>query len=210
MDDYGIKLDLPVELENLQLPAPELVNFYSLRQQRIFYVDYEIDMSILELQREIIRINLEDMKLPIEKRKPIKILIDSVGGYLNETMSLVATIEMSKTPIYTVNMGGAYSGGCILLMAGHKRYAMPYSKALIHTGNGELGGTHEQVMAQSEKYEKEIKAMGDFICSHSKIDAKTYKKKKSQEWYLDTEGQINYGVVDEIVSDIFELLYNED
>lgn len=206
MDNYNCVIDIPAPLENLQLPSPELLNYYKLREKRVFYVDYDIDVGILELQREIIRINLEDSDIPIEQRTPIKILIDSNGGYLSESMSLAATIEMSKTPIYTINVAGAYSGGCILLMAGHKRFAMPYSKALIHTGNGELGGTHEQVMAQSQKYEKEIKNMGDFICSHSKIDFKTYKKKKNQEWYLDVSEQIQYGIVDEEIINLFDLI----
>ena len=205
-NDKTFTIEIPAPLENLQLPSIGLFNDYILREKRIFYIDYEIDINILDLQREIIRINFEDSKIPVEERVPIKILIDTIGGNLAETMSLVSTIEMSKTPIYTINAAEAYSGGCMILMSGHKRYAMPYSIALIHTGNGELNGTHEQVMAQSQQYAKQIKNVGDFICSHTKINEKIYKKKKEQDWYLDLNQQIQYGIVDEEVSNLYDIL----
>lgn len=199
-------LDIPCGLENLQLPSCELLNFYELREKRIFYIDYDIDISILDIQREIIRINISDSDIPIEERKPIKILIDSQGGWLSETMSLAATIQMSKTPIWTINIADAYSGAAVLLISGHKRFAMPYSRALIHTGSGDLGGTHEQVLAQTKKYEKQVKTMGEFIVNNTKIDSKLYNKKKKDEWYLTDEEQLNYGLVDEIITNIFDIL----
>ena len=113
---------LPENLENMQLPAPELVNYYRLAENRIFYVDFEIDMSILEIQKAIICINVADRNVPTEQRVPIKVFIDSVGGLLVESMSLASVMAMSKTPVITVNIGEAYSGGAILLLAGHKRY----------------------------------------------------------------------------------------
>ena len=95
----------------------------------------------------------------------------------------------------------------MILISGHKRFALPYSKALVHTGSGGLSGTHEQVMAQSKKYEKEIKVMGDFICAHTKIDSKLYNKNKAKEWYLDTDEQLKYGLVDEVVTNLYDFLY---
>ncbi len=209
MDGFTIDVPIPESLENLQLPAPELLNTYCLNEYRIIYIDYDIDISILQVQRQIILYNLQDKEsnVPVEERKPIKILIDSPGGYLSETMSLIAVIEQSETPIWTFNIAEAYSGGSMILISGHKRFALPYSKALVHTGSGGLSGTHEQVMAQSKKYEKEVKVMGDFICSHTKIDSKLYSKNKAKEWYLDTEEQLKYGLVDEVVTNLFDYLY---
>lgn len=205
-DIYQLEFPIPESLENLQLPDPSLLNDYLLDNERIIYIDYEIDMSIINVQKRIILFNLEDKNVPIEKREPIKLLLDCPGGLLSETMSLIATIEMSKTPIWTINMADAYSGGSMILISGHRRFAMPYSKALIHTGSGGMGGTHEQVMAQSKKYEKEVKVMGDFIVNHTKIDSKTYNKKKKDEGYLTDKEQLEYGLVDEIVGNIFDLL----
>lgn len=46
-----LQIALPSNLENMQLPAPEMVNYWRLAENRIFYIDYEIDESVLEIQR---------------------------------------------------------------------------------------------------------------------------------------------------------------
>lgn len=197
---------LPENLENMQLPAPELVNYYRLAENRIFYVDFEIDMSILEIQKAIICINVADRNVPTEQRVPIKVFIDSVGGLLVESMSLASVMAMSKTPVVTVNIGEAYSGGAILLLAGHKRYGLPYSKALLHTGSGSVGGTFEQTEQAQKNYKKQVAEMGEFILQRSGMDEKLYKKNKSKDWYLDAQEQINTGIIHEIVTDLDMIL----
>lgn len=203
--DFG-ELVIPNNLENLQLPDPGLLNDYKLANKRIFYVDFEITMGILDLQREIILINMADKDIPIKNRIPIKILIDSPGGYLAETMSVASTMIMSKTPVYTINIAEAYSGGSLLLMAGHKRYAMPFSKAMIHTGSGGTSGTFEQTEEQQKNYKRQVEEMGKYIIQRTGMDEKIFKKNRSKEWYLTTEEQVKYGVVHEIVENIFDIL----
>lgn len=179
-----------------------------MAEERIFYVDKDIDKSILLLQKQIVYINLEDSKngIPKEKRKPIKILIDSYGGYLSSSMSLAVTIKQSITPVWTINIANAMSGGAIILISGHKRFALPYSKAMIHTGSNEFGGTYEQVMEQVTKYKNDIHEMCDYILNNTTIDLDTYNANKAKDWYLSDEDQVNNGLVDEIVDNIFALL----
>ena len=200
------ELILPKDVENLQLPDPNLLNFYKLAENRIFYIDYEIDMGILEVQRDIILINIADKDIPVEERIPIKILIDSPGGLLSETMSVASTMVQSKTPIITINMADCYSGGAILLMSGHKRYAMPYSKAMIHTGSGGTSGTFEQTEEQQKNYKRQVEDMGKFIIARTGMDEKVFKRNKSKDWYLMPEDQLKYGLVHEIVDNIFDIL----
>ena len=113
----------------MQLPDPAMVNYWRLAENRIFYVDYEIDESIMELQRAILAINIADSGKPVEERKKIVVMINSPGGLLTETMSVAMSMVTSVTPVVTVNIGAAYSGGALLLLAGHERYAFKYAKA---------------------------------------------------------------------------------
>lgn len=200
-----LHIALPEDLENMQLPSPEMVNYWQLAENRIFYIDYEIDETILEIQKAIININIADKGIDPTERIPVKLLINSPGGYLSETMSLASTMVMSKTPIITVNMGIAYSGGGLLLMAGHRRYAMPYSKALIHSGSGGTYGTYEQTTEQQKTYKRQVDDMGQFILERTGMDEKIYKKNKSREWYLMPEEQVQHGVVHAIVTDLDEI-----
>ena len=201
-----LQIALPQKLEDIKLPAPEMVNYWRLAENRIFYIDYEIDESVLEIQRSIIAINIADRDVSPEDRIPIKIYLDTPGGLLSETMSLATVIIMSKTPIITVNIAEAYSGGCLLLLAGHKRYSLPYAKAMLHTGSGGVSGTYEQTEQAQKNYKKQIEEMGTYILQRSGMDEKVYKKNKSKDWYMDANEQKQFGIVHEIVTDLDEII----
>lgn len=201
-----LRIAIPGDVDTLKLPSPELLNYWKLAEERIFYIDYEIDESVLEIQRSIININIQDKGIETENRKPIIIMIDTPGGLLSETMSLATTMVMSKTPIITVNIGNAYSGGVILLLAGHKRYALKYAKAMIHTGSGGVSGTFEQTEAAQKLYKRQIDEMGEYILERSNIDEKVFRRNKSKDWYLTTDEQIKYGIVDSILESFDEII----
>lgn len=201
-----LQIALPQKLEDIKLPAPEMVNYWRLAENRIFYIDYEIDESVLEIQRSIIAINIADKDISPKDRLPIKIYLDTPGGLLSETMSLASVIIMSKTPVITVNIAESYSGGCILLLAGHKRYTLPYAKAMLHTGSGGTVGTYEQTEQAQKNYKKQVDEMGIYILERSGMDERIYKKNKSKDWYMDANEQKQFGIVHEIVTDLDEII----
>lgn len=201
-----LQIALPTNLEDIKLPAPEMVNYWRLAENRIFYIDYEIDESVLEIQRSIMAINIADKDISIEDRIPIKIYLDTPGGLLSETMSLATTMIMSKTPVITVNIAEAYSGGCILLLAGHKRYTFPYAKAMLHTGSGGTVGTYEQTEQAQKNYKKQIEEMGSYILERSGMEEKLYKRNKSKDWYMDANEQKANGIVHEVVTSLDEII----
>lgn len=71
---------IPNNAANLQLPDPVLRDYYRDEEQRIYWVDGEIDSSLLDLVKMIMRCNKEDKDKPVEERMPIKVFIDSPGG----------------------------------------------------------------------------------------------------------------------------------
>ena len=133
MPEFAI--GIPQSIENLQLPDPALLYYYQNYADRVYWVEGEIDESIMDLSKLIIKCNHEDKGVPVEERKPIKIFISSPGGLLDETVSLVKLIGVSKTPVYTIDACYAYSAASLILISGHKRYAMPGTKCLFHSGS---------------------------------------------------------------------------
>lgn len=206
-DDIGevVTIALPKSVSNLQLPDPDVVDYWRLEEDRIFYLDREIDESTLSIQKNILYYNYIDRDVPVDKRKPIIVMIDSIGGQLTEAMSVAATIRLSKTPVYTVNIGEADSGAALILASGSKRFALPYSTALIHSGSGELVGTAEQVESQQKIYKKQVVQMREYmaICGVNKV---ALNRNKNKEWYMTVEDQIKYGVVDKMLEDFDEIL----
>ena len=201
-------LEIPTELENLKLPNPMLLDTYTDRKNRFIFIDYDIDDTLLrEVGRQIIEYNREDKGKSADERTPIVILINSGGGCLDSTYATIAIMETSKTPIITVNMNCAYSAAGLILMAGHKRYCMPRSQVLIHSGSAQgISGNYEDIQESTKSYKKMIEEMREFIVSKTKIDKSLMKKNQSRDWYLQTSEQIDLGVVDEIITDLDSIL----
>lgn len=199
---------IPEEIGDLKLPNPDLVNHYKDYDNRIIYIDYDIDDSLLrEVGRQIIEYNRADKNKPVEERKPIVILINSGGGCLDSTYATIAIMETSKTPIITVNMNCAYSAAGLILMAGHKRYCMPRSQVLIHSGSAQgISGNYEDIQESTKSYKKMVEEMREFIISKTKIDKALMKKNQSRDWYLDTTQQTELNICDKIITDLDEII----
>lgn len=193
---------IPESVENLQLPNPDLLTYYKDEQDRVLWIEGEIGDGLFELSKMIIRYNKEDKDIPVEERKPIKIFINSPGGDLDSTLAFIGLMNISKTPIWTVDACWAYSAAGLILMAGHKRYALPNTECLIHSGSGQLGGSYEQTTEQMKNYKYLVDKMRDFILSKTKIDQKLFKKNSQKDWYIYDNDMLELGIVDEIIGDL--------
>jgi ATP-dependent Clp protease protease subunit len=190
---------------NLQLPDPNLVRYYKNFENRLIYLDGELGDDTLEYQREILQFNIDDKNIKPENRKPVRILINSPGGYLAPAVSLARTIKMSKTPIYTINISQALSAAFIILLSGHKRYVMPGAWCLFHNGSIGIEGTYDDTQASSKQYKKEISDVHDFIVENTEIPRTTLARHKNDWWISDKEA-LKYGVVDKIIDSIDEII----
>ncbi len=118
---------------------------------------------------------------------------------MDDGFELIDTIRASKTPVYTINVGYAYSMGFLIMLAGHKRFSMPSSKFLLHDGSNFAWGSSAKIrdqMAFQEKFEARVK---DYIISRTNITPKEYDKKYRVEWYMFADEAKAYGVIDSIV-----------
>ena len=198
----NVLLQIPESIANLQLPDPALRDHYLDEQNRVFWVTGEINDGLLDLVRLIIKYNKEDYGKPVADRLPIKVFIDSPGGDVCALWTTVKTIEISKTPVYTINYCTAFSAAADLLASGHKRYALPGTSVMIHSGSCMFGGTMEQAENMKKHFDKLGKKVTDYFLARTKIDPKTFKKKAPSDWYMDEEDALQNGLIDEIVTDL--------
>ena len=196
-----LQIAIPKELANMQLPDPDLRDFYRDEDDRVFVVNDEIDDSLLALVRMIIRCNKEDKDFPIEDRRPIKVLIASPGGDIVPLWTTIKAIEISKTPVWTINMCYCYSAAAELLASGKKRFALPGTQVMIHRGSTYIGGEQSVVESTQKHFNGLEKKLTDYLLEHTKIDVKVYKKKASSDMYYDENGALDNGIIDQIVND---------
>ena len=185
-----------------QLPNPGLRDYYRDEHERVYWVDTEISDNLLDLVKMIIRCNKEDKDVPVENRMPIKVFIDSPGGDVCSLWTAMKTIEISKTPVYTICYCTAYSAAADLLVSGHKRFALPGTNAMVHSGSCMFGGTVEQAESMKKHFDKLGKKVSDHFLSRTRIDPKVFKKKAPSDWYFDEQDMLEHGLIDEIISDL--------
>lgn len=164
----------------------------------------EIDDSVGEAIESLIRFwnQIDDEnKVTADERKPIYIFINSPGGDLSATFTMIDAIAMSKTPVYTVNIGCAYSGGFLTFLAGHKRIAYPNSTFLFHEGSvSEVGGDAGKFQNFSAFYKERLEAMKEFVLAKTNMIEDFYESIKRDDFWMTAAQAIEYGVADEITS----------
>lgn len=168
---------------------------------RHIYINNDIDESIIEnAVYHIFRYNSIDKNLPNEKRKPIIIYINSVGGNIIDGYSLIDAICVSKTPIYTVNIGCCFSMAFLIYIAGHKRYSMVHSEFLLHEGSISIGNSMAKFKDHFDFHFNQVeRCTKEFVLKHSKISEDIFDKNSRREWFFLPEEGKNLGVVDYIV-----------
>lgn len=201
----NVLIGIPEMVANLQLPDPILRDHYLDEQNRVFWVTNQIDDTLLDLVKLIMKCNREDKGKPVEERLPIKVFIDSPGGDVLALWTTIKAIEISKTPVYTINYCTAYSAAGDLLAAGHKRFALPGTTVMIHSGSCMYGGTVEQAESMKKHFDKLGKKVTDYFLAHTKVNPKTFKKKAPVDWYFDENEALESGIIDEIIED-FDVL----
>lgn len=202
---------LPSILEEAQSDkyiSPEEYTYWKARENRTFYIDYEIceDYSLIELGKIIIQMNIEEKDIPKEELKPIYIWTHSYGGDLEQAFFFCDLLLSSRIPIVTVAMGAAMSAGFLIFCAGHKRYAFKHSQLLVHSGSAGFQGTAEQIEEAQKNYKKQLNEMKAYILDRTDIDEKVFNKNRSKDWYLTADELVKYNVVDKLVESFDEIL----
>lgn len=204
-----LRMLVPEELKDLSLPTPEELTYWKARENRTFYIDYEIDddYSLIELSKIIIQMNMAERDIPEAELKPIYLWIQSYGGDLVQANYFCDLLIASRIPIVTITMGTAMSSGFLIFLAGGKRYAFKHSQLLAHSGSGSMTGTAEQLEEAQKNYKKTIEKMKEYILSRTTIDEKTFNKNKTKDWYFTADELVKYHIVDKLIEkfeDIFE------
>lgn len=195
--------------EDTHLPKPEMYMYYKGLKNRTIWLDDTLsELLSIPITQMILEWNREDEAsgIPVDSRKPIKIFIYTLGGGVDEIFQLADIIDLSKTPVYTYNMGIALSAGLDVLISGHKRFALKNSKALYHSGSAGIQGTAEQIQSQTAQYAKQLDILNERVLKRTKISKELLKKKKKSEWYIIGNEQVELGIVDEVITDVSELL----
>lgn len=205
MDKYLVPIP---ETANYQLPDASLLQFYQDLDNRIYWVSDEINTFSYDLIQYIIKWNREDkeMEIPVEDRKPIRLIFCSPGGDIDVEEAIVSIIKLSKTPIWGIAVSCVASAASLIYLSCHKKYALPNAYWILHRGSCTMNGTYEQVMAAMSDYSIQVEKMMEFYYEHTSFTKEEIEENINTDWYVRLETALEKGMVDEIVTDLDILL----
>ena len=187
---------IPGGLDNLTLPDPDLLNTYIDLDNRTIWISDEINMFTLSVIQYIIYWNRADKDIPVKERKPIRLLFYTQGGMLDVYNSIADVIELSKTPIYGINMGVCASAGAFIFLSCHKRFMLPNAYFLFHKGNA------TDVLSLIEDYQEQLDLLVQSVVSKTDFTEEEMAEKIMSDFYVRAQLAVEKKVVDEIVDDI--------
>ena len=145
----------------------------------------------------------DEAGLAPEERDPIRLYINSPGGEVTEGFALVDIMEASKTPIYTINMAEACSMAFLIGITGTKRFSLPSSTFMMHEPSGLTVGKFSDMadkVAFNQRYQEKV--IKKHVMKHSKMSEEKYTAVSTKDFYMLPSDALEYGFIDEIVTDI--------
>ena len=171
-------------------------------EARKLYINGEINETLMEnITYYILKYNAVDKGIPVEKRQPILLYINSVGGSVLDAMSLISTMLISKTKIYTINLGYNLSCGFLISLAGSKRYAYKDSVYLSHDGSAGNYDNNAKILDWAKFLTMQNKRIKDYVMSRSNITSKKYDSLFREDYWFYGDTAKEYKFLDFIVGE---------
>lgn len=170
---------------------------------RVIILNDAVDECILEnITLQILKFNQEDIGLPEDKRKPIKLFIQSPGGNMIDGFNLIDVIEASITPVYTICFSNSCSMAFHLFITGKKRYAFKNSILLNHDGDIELRNSGSKAKDTMDFIEKLNERVKNHVLGYTKMDSDFYDSIYEKEFYMFADDKAKeLGCVDYIIGE---------
>lgn len=166
-----------------------------LLRERIVFIGGPIDDHLANLVvAQMLYLQGDD---PTE---PISMYINSPGGSITAGLAIYDTMQYITPEVHTWCIGQAASMAAVLLAAGTRghRYALPYSRVLIHQPWGGIQGQAVDIQIQAEEILRVRTWLNQILARHTGQPLETIERDTDRDKYMTAEEACAYGIVDHI------------
>lgn len=168
-----------------------------LLKDRIVFVTGEIDDTMANLViAQLLFLESEDPD------KDIHLYINSPGGSVSAGLAIYDTMQYIKPDVSTICMGMAASMASVLLAAGApgKRFALPYSRVMIHQPLGGVQGQASEIEITAREILRLRDEMNGILASRTGQTKEKIAQDTDRDNYMSSQQAKEYGLIDEVVS----------
>ncbi|MCA9793201.1 MAG: ATP-dependent Clp endopeptidase proteolytic subunit ClpP [Candidatus Eremiobacteraeota bacterium] len=169
-----------------------------LLKNRIIFVGEAIEDSVANLViAQLLYLEQEDPD------KDIDLYINSPGGSVTAGLAMYDCMQLVKPDVSCICMGMAASAAAVLLAGGAagKRYALPYSRIMIHQPwIGSIGGQATDIDIHARQILKTRETLNKILADHTGQELSKVERDTERDYYMTAEEAKEYGIIDEVIT----------
>jgi ATP-dependent Clp protease protease subunit len=188
---------IPTVVETTALGERAYDIYSRLLRDRIVFVGGQIDDQLANI--------VIAQLLFLEKENPdadIDLYINSPGGSLTAGLAIFDTMQYIKPDVATICAGFAASAASVLLAGGApgKRFALPYSKILIHQPwVGQIGGQATDIEIHARDLVAMRRAVAELYARRTGKSAEAVLADMERDFHMTAQEAKEYGIVDQVL-----------
>ncbi len=167
-----------------------------LLEDRIVFLGMPIDDYVANyIIAQLLYLEAEDPD------KDIHLYINSPGGSVTAGLAIYDTMQFIRPEITTICLGQAASMAAVLMAAGTKgkRYALPYSRFLLHQLMGGVRGQATDIAIQAQEIVRIGEIIDQILAKHTGQPIEVIRKDTDRDLFLSAEEAKEYGLIDEVL-----------
>ncbi|MEQ8441854.1 MAG: ATP-dependent Clp endopeptidase proteolytic subunit ClpP [Alphaproteobacteria bacterium] len=133
--------------------------------------------------------------------KDIAFYINSPGGVVTSGMSIYDTMQYIRPEVSTVCLGQASSMGSLLLTAGAagKRFALPYSRIMVHQPSGGAQGQAADIEIQAREILRMREMLNGIYVKHTGRTLPEIEEAMDRDKFMSATEAKEFGLIDDVV-----------
>jgi len=186
---------IPIVVEQTSRGERAYDIYSRLLKDRIVFIGGPIDDSMANLViAQMLFLQGEDPD------KDINLYVNSPGGSVTSGLAIYDTMQYVKPQVSTVCVGLAASMAAVLLAAGTKgkRYALPYSRVMIHQPAGGTSGQATDIEIQAREIMRIKKITHEILARHTGQPVDRIEQDTERDYYMSAQEAKDYGIIDNI------------
>lgn len=192
----GVLVPMVVEQTNRGERAYDI--YSRLLKDRIVFIGGPIDDHVANLViAQLLFLESEDPD------KDIHLYINSPGGVVYSGLAIYDTMQYIRPDVSTICVGMAASMAALLLSAGAKgkRFALPYSRIMIHQPLGGARGQASEIEIEAREILRIKETLNNILVDHTGQPLERIEKDTDRNFYMSAEEAKEYGILDGVLKE---------
>ncbi len=186
---------IPIVVEQTARGERSYDIYSRLLKNRIIFVGDPIEDSVANLViAQLLYLEQEDPD------KDIDLYINSPGGSVTAGLAMYDCMQLVKPDVSCICMGMAASAAAVLLAGGAKgkRYALPYSRIMIH--QPWIRGIGGQATDIAKQILKTRETLNKILADHCEQPLEKVQRDTERDYYMSAAEAKAYGIIDEVIT----------